>query len=108
MTNVSSQSVDSDIQRVIDGSTGRFRDNFVSTSYDLKKTILNSNTTSQGTVNSSGLDSISGTTGHILVAATSKVTNAAGALQDTRRLRLELQVEKIGDTYLVSNMEIVQ
>jgi serine/threonine protein kinase, bacterial len=108
LTSLSPQSADSDIQRIIDGSTGAFHDDFAKASSDFKQTIVSSNATSQGTVNGAGLESISGTTAHVLVASTSKVTNSAGAVQDPRNYRLVVQVEKIGDAYKVSKVEFVK
>jgi serine/threonine protein kinase len=107
MTSLSPQSADSDIQRVLDGSTGAFHDDFANRSSDFKQVIRQSNTTTQGTVNSAGLESINGTTAYVLVAATSKVTSATNAPQDPRIWRLRVQVEKIGDTYKVSKVDFV-
>jgi serine/threonine protein kinase, bacterial len=108
LTSVSSQSADSDIQRILDGSTGAFHDDFASKRSDFRQTVVNSNVTTQGTINAAALDSINGTTAHVLVAATSKVTNNAGASQDPRHYRLDVQVEKLGDTYKVSKVGFEQ
>jgi serine/threonine-protein kinase len=108
LTSLSPQTAHSDIQRILDGSTGAFHDDFVKTSSDFEQVIVKSNVTSQGTVNGAGLESISGATARVLVASTSKVTNSAGAVQDPRSYRLVVQVEKIGDAYKVSKVEYVQ
>ena len=107
LTSLSAQSADSDIQRLIDGSTGQFHDDFANRSSDFRQVVVNSNVLTQGTVNSAGLDSINGSTASVLVAATSKVTNNNGSSQEPRSWRLALQVEKIGDTYKVSKVEFV-
>ncbi len=107
LTSLSAQSADSDIQRIIDGSTGAFHDDFANRSSDFRQVVVNSNVSTQGTVNAAALDSISGSTAQVLVAATSKTTNNNGAAQEPRSWRLELQVEKIGDTYKVSKVEFV-
>jgi len=107
LTSLSPQTADSDIQHILDGSTGTFHDDFARNSSGFKLTIVNSNVTTQGTVNSAGLESIGGSTAHVLVAVTSKVTNSAGAEQDPRRWRLRVQVERIGGAHTVSNVEFV-
>jgi serine/threonine-protein kinase len=107
LTSLSAQSADSDIQRLIDGSTGQFHDDFANRSSDFRQVVVNSNVLTQGTVNSAGLDSINGSTAGVLVAATSKVTNSNGSSQEPRSWRLALQVEKIGDAYKVSKVEFV-
>ncbi len=107
LTSLSPQSADSDVQRILDESTGQFLDDFAKMRSDFTKVVQNSNVTEQGTVNSAGLESINGTTAQVLVAATSKVTNSAGAQQDPRSFRLIIYVEKIGDTYKASKVEFV-
>jgi serine/threonine-protein kinase len=107
LTSVSAQSADRDIQRLLDGSTGEFHDSYAKQSSDFKKIVVASNVTSQGTVDSAGLDSINGSTAQVVVAATAKTTNNNGASQEPRKWRLALQVEKIGDTYKVSKVEFV-
>lgn len=107
LTSLSPASADSDVQRIIDGSTGAFHDDFVKQGSDFRKVVVQSNVTSQGAVKSAGLESVNGSTAHVLVAATSKVTNNTGAAQDPRNWRLALDVEKVGDTYKVSKVEFV-
>lgn len=107
LTSLSAESADSDIQRIIDGSTGQFHDDFVNKSSDFKKVIVDSNVTTQATIDSAALDSINGSTTQVLVATTSKITNNNGAAQDPRKWRLAVQVQKIGATYKVSKVEFV-
>jgi serine/threonine-protein kinase len=107
LTSLSPQSAGSDIQRILDGSTGEFHDEFAKTRDQFLKTIVDANVSTQGNVKSGALDSISGTTAQVLVAASADVTNTSGAKQDPRSWRLELRVEKLGDTYKVSKVEFV-
>jgi serine/threonine protein kinase, bacterial len=107
LTSLSPQTADSDIQRILDASTGSFHDEFARDRAGFEQTVVSSNATTQGAVNSAGLESISGTTAYALVAATSKITNNAGASQQPRSWRLRVRVEKVGDTYKVSNVEFV-
>jgi serine/threonine-protein kinase len=107
LTTISPQTIDSDIQRILDGSTGPFHDDFANKRSDYTQTVVKSSVTTQGTVNSAGLESINGTTAHVLVAVTvaSKVTNNDGASQEPRNMRLVMQVDKLGDAYKVSKVE---
>ena len=104
---MNAQSADPDIQRILDGSTGEFHDDFAARRSDFMQALLKSNVSSQATVNSAGLESITTTTAQVLVAAVSKVTNNAGASQEPRHFRMDMQVEKIGDTFKVSKVEMV-
>jgi len=107
MTTVNPQSVDSDIQRIIDESTAPFRDDFASKRAEYKQTILTSSVTTQGTVTGAALESIHARTADVLVATTTKIANTAGASQDPRNWRLHLTVVKLGDGYKVSIVEFV-
>ncbi len=91
-------------------STGRrgFPRRLVSKRSEFQQQVVNSNASTHGSVNDAGLDSISGTTAHVLVVATEKTTDNAGASQEPRNFRFLMQVEKIGDTYKVSKVEFVQ
>lgn len=107
LTSLSSQSADSDIQRILDGSTGEFHDDFAKTRNDFLKTVVDSNVSTRGTVKNAALDSISGTRAQVLVAAAAEVTNTNGAKQEPRNWRLAMRVEQVGDTYKVSKVEFV-
>jgi serine/threonine protein kinase len=106
LTSLSAQSADSDVQRILDESTGAFHDDVANRRSDFQKVVVQSNATSQATVGSAALESIYLTTAQVLVAATSKVTNNGGATQEPR-WRLRVQVEKIGDAYKASKVEFV-
>lgn len=107
LTSLSSKSADSDIQRIVDGSIGEFHDDFLTRREDFTKTVMDSNVSTQGTVNAAALESISGTKAQVLVAATAKITNSNGAAQEPRNWRLAMRVEKVGDAYKVSKVEFV-
>jgi serine/threonine protein kinase len=107
LTSLSYQDPDTGIQRILDESTGAFRDDFSQKSGTFKQTVVDSKVITQGTVKSAALDSISGTTAQVLVATTSEVTNSAGAKQDPRNWRLAVQVEKVGDAFKASKVEFV-
>jgi serine/threonine protein kinase len=107
LTSLSYQDPDTGIQRILDESTGEFHDDFSKKSASFKQSVVDAKVTTQGTVKSAALDSISGTTAQVLVATTSEVTNAAGAKQDPRNWRLAVQVEKVGNAYKTSKVEFV-
>ncbi len=107
LTSLSPQSADSDIQRILDGSTGEFHDAFTRSRDDFTETVVGSNVVTQGSVNSAALDSLSDTKAQVLVSATSKVSNNNGAAQEPRSWRLVLRVEKVADDYKVSKVEFV-
>jgi Mce-associated membrane protein len=96
-----------DVQRVIDSSTGPFRDDFTKNADDFVKTAEQSKAVTQGSITASALDSENGDTGVVLLAAKSQVTNAAGARQDPRAWRMSVTVTRDGGQLKMSNVEFV-
>jgi Mce-associated membrane protein len=96
-----------DVERVLDLSTGAFREDFERSAEDFVKTALESKAFTTGTVNAAALDSLDGDRGVVMVAATSEVTNANGADQDPRPFRISVTVTRDGDTPKMSDVEFV-
>jgi len=99
--------VDSDVQRILDGSTGSFHDDFASRAPSFSAVVKQAQSTSEGAVTEAGLESVDGDTGQVLVAATVKTSNTAAAEQEPRAWRMRVTVQKNGDRALVSNVEFV-
>lgn len=96
-----------DVQRVLDLSTGAFRDDFQRSAEDFVKTAVDSKAVTTGTVNAAALDTLDGDSGVVMVAAVSQVTNANGADQDPRPFRISVTVSRDGDTCKMSDVEFV-
>lgn len=96
-----------DVQRVIDCSTGQFRDDFQARAKDFTTVVEQSKVVTQGTVNAAAVQSINGDFALVLVAATSHVTNAAGAKDAPRNWRLKVTVKDDGGQYKMSNVEFI-
>lgn len=98
-----------DVQRVIDNSTGAFRDDFQKTADDFITVVEQSQVVEQGTVQAVAvdLDSMTSDSAVVLVASTSEVTNAAGAKQDPRSFRLIVTVTRDRDQIKMSKVEFV-
>jgi serine/threonine protein kinase, bacterial len=109
LMSLSPQTVDSDLDRIVSESTGQFQKDFSSQREDFKKTALDSAVTTTATTNAAALAAIDKDrqTAEVLVSATSKVTNSAGSNQEPTSWRLQLTVEKLGDTYKASKVEFV-
>ncbi|MGO9157188.1 hypothetical protein [Mycobacterium sp.] len=97
------------VQRILDNSTGSFKDDFVKMADDFTKVVEQSKVVSQGTVQSAAvdLDTMTDNSAVVLVASTSEVTNAAGAKQDPRSYRLIVTVARGGDQLKISKVEFV-
>lgn len=96
-----------DVQRVIDLSTGTFRADFTKGADDFVKTAEQSKAVTVGSIKSAALESENGDTAVVLLAANSQVTNANGAHQDPRAWRMSVTVARDGGQLKMSNVEFV-
>jgi Mce-associated membrane protein len=107
MTSLDFNRAKEDVQRVIDSSTGQFRDDFQQRAKDFTTVVEQSKVVTQGTVNAAAVQSIDGNSALVLVAATSRITNAAGAKDEPRNWRLRVTVTDDGGQYKMSKLEFV-
>jgi Mce-associated membrane protein len=96
-----------DVQRVLDGSTGEFRDDFQKRADDFTAVVERSHTVTEGTVNSAAIESMSGDSAVVLVSATSHFTNSAAAEEKPRAWRLKVTVTRDGDQIKMSKLVFV-
>jgi Mce-associated membrane protein len=96
-----------DVQKVIDHSTGSFRDDFTKGGDDFVKTAEQSKAVTVGKISAAALESENGDTGVVLLAASSRVTNTAGARQDPRAWRMSVTMTRDGGKLKMSNVEFV-
>ncbi len=97
------------VQRIIDDSTGSFKDDFAKMAGDFTKVVEQSKVVEQGSVQAVAvdLDTMTKDSAVALVASTSEVTNAAGAKQDPRNFRLIVTLTRDGGQLKMSKVEFV-
>ena len=97
------------VQRIIDNSTGSFRDDFAKMAGDFTKVVEASKVVERGTVQAVAvdLDSMTNDSAVVLVASTSEVTNAAGAKQDPRNFKLIVTLTRDDGQLKMSKVEFV-
>ena len=96
-----------DVQRIIDNSVGQFKDDFQNQSADFVKVAQESKVITEVTVNSVAVESMSDDSAVVLVAASSRVTNTAGANQEPRSWRLSVDLQRDGGQIKMSKVEFV-
>jgi Mce-associated membrane protein len=96
-----------DVQRIIDNSTGQFKDDFKNHADDFIKVAQDSKVTTEVTVNATGVEQMTNDTAVVLVSATSRVTNAAGAKQEPRTWRLSVGLQRDGGQIKMAKVEFV-
>jgi Mce-associated membrane protein len=96
-----------DVQRIIDNSTGTFKDDFKTQAEDFIKVAQDSKVITEVTVNSTAVESMTDDSAVVLVSASSRVTNSAGAKQEPRSWRLSVNLQREGDQIKMSKVEFV-
>jgi Mce-associated membrane protein len=96
-----------DVQRIIDNSTGEFRDDFKNEAEDFIKVAQDSKVITEVTVNATAVESMTDHSAVVLVSASSRVTNSAGAQQEPRSWRLSVNLQRDGGQIKMSKVEFV-
>jgi Mce-associated membrane protein len=96
-----------DVQRIIDNSTGAFKDDFKNQAEDFTKVAQESKVITEVTVNATAVESMTDDSAVVLVSATSRVTNDAGAKQEPRAWRLSVDLQREGDQIKMAKVEFV-
>lgn len=96
-----------DVQRVLDNSTGEFRDDFQKRADDFTSVVQQSKVVTEGAVGTAAVESMGKDSAVVLVQATERVTNAAGAKDEPRSFRLRVSVARDGDQIKLSKVEFV-
>ncbi|NKY25160.1 hypothetical protein HGB38_02775 [Nocardia gamkensis] len=107
LTTLDFKRANEDVQRVLDNSTGSFRGDFQARATDFTTVIQQSQVATEGKVNATAIESMTKDSAVVLVAATSQVTNSAGARQEPRAWRLSVTVTRDGDQLKMSKVEFV-
>ncbi|GBE67519.1 hypothetical protein MFM001_39810 [Mycobacterium sp. MFM001] len=96
-----------DVQRVIDSSTGEFRDDFQKRAADFTSVVEQSKVVTEGSAKTTAIESVGKDSAVVLVLANERVTNSAGAKEEPRSFRLRVSVARDGDQIKMSKVEFV-
>jgi len=97
------------VQRVLDGSTGKFKANFDETADEFAKALRDEKIITSATVNDAAVDSMTGDSAVVLVSATSRREGkqAPKDQQQPQVWRVVLTLEREGDQIKMSGVEFV-
>ncbi|CAJ1499898.1 hypothetical protein [[Mycobacterium] burgundiense] len=98
---------EADLQRLIDSTTGEFRADFEASKDDFITVMNESQVVTAADVRATAVEKKSDDSATVLVAATSQVTNSAGAQQQPRAWRLSIDVERDNGQVKMSKVEFV-
>lgn len=106
LTTINYTEVDADVQRILDLSTGAFRDDFEQRSKPFIEVVKAAQSKSEGNVTDAGLESQRGDAAEVLVAVAVK-SRTAGGEESPREWRMRIEVRSVGDDAKVSNVVFV-
>lgn len=96
-----------DVKRIIDNATGEFKKDFEQQAQDFVKVAKDSKVVTDVTVTATAVERMDQDKATVLVAATSRVTNSAGAKEEPRAWRLSVELQREGDQIKMSKVEFV-
>ncbi|OBK83458.1 VirB8/TrbF family protein [Mycolicibacter sinensis] len=99
------ETVDDDVKAILDNSTGEFKKDFEAHAGDFAKVARESKTVTTIDTAVAGVESMSDNEAVVLVAATTKVTNTAGAKEEPRSWRLTVHLAREGDQVKMSKVD---
>lgn len=107
LTTLNYDSADADIDRILVGTTGSFRDQFTGAQDSFRQVLQSGQVKSSGEVKEAGLISADDDSAHVLVAAASTVKNTDAPDGEIRVYRMNVSLDRIDGSWLVSNVEFV-
>jgi Mce-associated membrane protein len=96
-----------DVQRLLDSSTGKFRDDLKATSGELVDSLAQSKVVTKVTVQSSAVESMSADTGVVLVAARSEAGSTTGSPRPPADWHLAVTLSRDGGQLKMSQVDFV-
>lgn len=111
LTAIDFEQVDSGVQRILDSSTGAFRDDFTRRADSFKDAARKARSKSVGTVTEAGVESVegdgAGEVGRVLVALTVMTTNRGVPERQPKSWRTRVSVGKTDQGFKVAAVEFV-
>ncbi len=107
LTTVDYERVDADVQRILDTSTGTFRDDFARRAQSFKDAARKAGSKSVGTVTEAGLESVTGDLGRVLVSLIVMTSNRGAPERHPKAWRTRVSVIRDGGTFKVSAVEFI-
>jgi Mce-associated membrane protein len=107
LTTIDWRQADSNIQRILDGATGAFYDDFSQRSQPFVEVVKQAKSTSVGTVNAAALESESPEDASVLVTVSVKTTAATAPEAGPRLWRMRMSLRKVNNRLKISNVDFV-
>jgi uncharacterized membrane protein len=107
LTTIDYRTVERDVARVLDSSTGSFHADFDARSRDFIQTVRDSKSVSRGTITGAGIESMDADGADVLVAASVETGKAGAATPESRSWRLRITVVEAEFGFKASAVELL-
>jgi len=107
LTTIDYTHVEADVARILDSSTGGFRDDFQRRSQPFIEVVKKAQSKSEGTIAEAALESLHGNDAQVLVAVQVTTSLPGVADQPTKGWRMRVDLRKAGPDIKVSNVAFV-
>ena len=107
MSTIDAQNADADVQRILDSATGGFHDEFQRHSQAFVQVIKQAQSKSEGTVTEAGVESEQANAARVLLAVRVKTSAGGTGDQQPHAWRMRVDLQKVGDSVKVSNVEFM-
>lgn len=108
LTSIDYQTVERDVQRIVDSSTGTFHVDFLQRADPFTKTVLDAKSVSQGTVSGAGIERQSGQGEATVLVAVTVTTTKDNEPQEPKAWRMRITVTETDSGLKASNVEFVE
>jgi Mce-associated membrane protein len=107
LMSINSNTAQDDVQRIIDNSTGAFRDDFQQSAEEFVEVAKESKAVTKATVVGTAVDAMTDDSAVVLVTAATTITNSAGANEQPRTWRLSVDVTNDAGHIKMSKVDFV-
>ena len=107
LTTIDYENAEGDVQRILDSSTGKFRDDFQMRSAPFIEVVKKAKSKSVGTVTEAGIESVNGQQGQVLVSVTVRTVSNGKPDEQARYWRMRLTVDQGAEGTKVSDVAFV-
>jgi Mce-associated membrane protein len=107
LMSINSSTVQDDVQRIIDNSTGAFRDDFRQSAEEFVEVAKESKAVTKATVVGTAVEAMTHDSAVVLVTAATTITNSAGANEQPRTWRLSVDVTNDAGHIKMSKVDFV-
>ena len=107
LTTIDHTTIDADVQRVLDSTTGAFHDDFKSRAEPFAEVVKQAQSKSEGAVANAAVASEDGDVAQVVMTVSVKMSNAGAQEQQPRSWRMRIEVQKTGDSAKASNVQFV-